>query len=348
MLIREVSALGYGKVYALVRSAWLGIVLAMSLAAGALGHESRPAYLEITETAVHRYDVLWRTPLLSGMPLPVVLRFPQSTRNVTEPSSREFPDSLVERRVIETVGGLAGKRIGFVGLQGTIADVLVRMQMLDGTFSTTLVRASRPWLEIAISSGPLAIAGAYLMHGVEHILFGFDHLLFVLALILIVRSGRVLLLTVTAFTIAHSITLSLATLGLVRLPGPPVEAVIALSILLLVCEILRMQRGQESLTARWPWLVAFTFGLLHGFGFAGALTEIGLPQGDVPLALFAFNVGVEVGQLVFIGVVLGSLALARRIGFPLLIERRALSIATYAIGILAAFWFIERLAGFWT
>jgi hydrogenase/urease accessory protein HupE len=186
------------------------------------------------------------------------------------------------------------------------------------------------------------------MHGIEHILLGFDHLLFVLALILIVRSGRVLLLTVTAFTIAHSITLSLATLGMVRVPGPPVEATIALSILLLACEIIRGQRGRESLTAKRPWLVAFTFGLLHGFGFAGALTEIGLPQGDVPLALFAFNVGVEIGQLIFIGVVLGALILARRIGFPPIVERFALPVATYAIGILAAFWFIERLAGFST
>jgi hydrogenase/urease accessory protein HupE len=243
---------------------------------------------------------------------------------------------------------MAGKRIEFVGLQATITDVLVRVQLLDGTRSTTLVRPSRPWVEIAISRGPLAVAGAYVMHGVEHILFGFDHLLFVLALILIVRSGRVLLVTITAFTIAHSITLSLATLGVVHVPGPPVEATIALSILLLACEINRMQCGRESLTAKWPWLVAFSFGLLHGFGFAGALTEIGLPPGDVPLALFAFNVGVEIGQLIFIGVVLSALALARRTGFPLIFECHALSIATYGIGILAAFWFIERLVGFWT
>jgi hydrogenase/urease accessory protein HupE len=211
-----------------------------------------------------------------------------------------------------------------------------------------LVHPSRPWVEIAVSRGPLAVAGAYLMHGVEHILFGFDHLLFVLALILIVRSTRVLLLTVTAFTVAHSITLSLATLGLVRVAGPPVEATIALSILLLAFEIIRVQRGQPSLTAKWPWLVAFSFGLLHGFGFASALTEIGLPQGDVPLALFAFNVGVEIGQLAFIGVVIGALTVARRIGFSPSIGHRALSIATYAIGILAAFWFIERLVGFST
>jgi hydrogenase/urease accessory protein HupE len=184
------------------------------------------------------------------------------------------------------------------------------------------------------------------VHGIEHILFGFDHLLFVLALILIVRSGRVLLWTITAFTIAHSITLSLATLGVVYVPGPPVEATIALSILLLACEIVRLQRSQASMTARWPWIVAFSFGLLHGFGFAGALTEIGLPQSDIPLALFTFNVGVEAGQLIFIAAVLGVLACARRIDFPPVVERHALSVATYAIGTVAAFWFIERLAGF--
>jgi hypothetical protein len=158
----------------------------------------------------------------------------------------------------------------------------------------------------------------------------------------------VLLLTVTAFTVAHSITLSLATLGIVQVPGPPVEASIALSILLLACEIVRLRRGEASLTARWPWVVAFSFGLLHGFGFASALTEIGLPRGDIPLALFAFNVGVEIGQLIFISAVMGALACAKWIGLPTLVERHALRIATYAIGILAAFWFIERLAGFAT
>ncbi len=326
-------------------SVLLAIALSVASVAGAFAHEARPAFLSITETAANKFDVLWRTPLLSGMRLPVALKFPDSTRNVTEPSSREFADSLVERRLIEVPEGLAGQRIQFLGLQATITDVLVRVQTLDGALSTTLVRPSQPWVEIAVSRGPMAIAGAYLAHGVEHILLGFDHLLFVLALVLIVRSTRVLLITVTAFTLAHSITLSLATLGLVKLPGPPVEAVIALSILLLACEIIRSQRGQESLTARWPWVVAFTFGLLHGFGFAGALTEIGLPPGDVPLALFAFNLGVELGQLAFIGAVLGVLALARWLKLPAILERRALSAATYAIGALAAFWFIERLAG---
>lgn len=331
----------------MVRSAFLGFVFAaLAVLQSAMAHKSRPAYMQVTEIAPQRYEIIWRTPVLAGMRLPVVLRFQEAARNLTEPVVRELWDSLVERRTIEAKGSLSGTRIDIVGLQATITDVLVRVQLLDGSYSTTLVRPSKPWIEIATSRSSLAVASAYLMHGIEHILFGYDHLLFVLALILIVRRGRVLLITVTAFTIAHSITLSLATLGVVRVPGPPVEATIALSILLLACEIIRSDRGQTSLTAQWPWLVAFSFGLLHGFGFASALTEIGLPQGDIPLALFAFNVGVEAGQLMFIAAVLGGLWCAKRFKLPAVVERHARSVATYAIGIMAAYWFIERLAGF--
>jgi hydrogenase/urease accessory protein HupE len=327
--------------------AWplLALLLVLPLAASA--HESRPAYLAVTETAPGQFSVLWRTPVLAGMRLPIVLKLPDRVKNLKDPVVSELTDSLVERRWVDAgPNRLVGERIEFAGLQLTITDVLVRVQMRDGTVSTTLVRPNRPWIEIAPAPGLLAVAGAFVLHGIEHILFGFDHLLFVLALILIVRSGRVLLWTITAFTMAHSITLSLATLGVVHVPGPPVEATIALSILLLACEIVRLQRGQASLTAKWPWVVAFSFGLLHGFGFAGALTQIGLPQGDIPLALFAFNVGVEVGQLIFIAAVLGVLAAVRRFKPAPIVERRALFASTYVIGALAAFWFIERLVGF--
>ena len=312
----------------------------------ARAHESRPAYLQIDETAPGRYDVLWRTPVLSGRRLPVAVQFPDGVRTVIEPSLRELPDSLVERWLIELDGSIAGKRIEFAGLQATNTDVLVRVQLAHGAYSTTLVHPSQPWIEINGTQGSLAVFGAYLMHGIGHILLGYDHLLFVLALILIVRSVRVLVWTVTSFTVAHSITLALATLGVVHVPAPPVEAAIALSILLLAAEILRMREGRPSLTAQWPWVVAFTFGLLHGFGFASALSDIGLPRGDVPLALFAFNVGVELGQLAFIAVVLGALALTSRFALSLRITRRALPVASYAIGTLAAFWVFQRLAGF--
>ncbi len=318
----------------------------LSLASDASAHDARPAYLQIQEISPGRYDVLWRTPVLSGMRLPVALKLPDAMHSVTQPAVQELSDSLVERQLVEAdVDALGDARIEFPGLQASITDVLVRVVLLDGTHATTMVRPSRPYVEFTAARDPVAMAGAYLGHGIEHILLGFDHLLFVLALILIVPSTRLLIWTITAFTLAHSITLALATLGVLRVPGPPIEATIALSIVLLASEILRIQRGASSLTARFPWIIAFAFGLLHGFGFAGALKELGLPPGDIPLALLAFNLGVEIGQLAFVCAVLGTISLARRLRMPAALELRVLSITAHLIGILAAFWFFERLAG---
>jgi hydrogenase/urease accessory protein HupE len=333
-----------------VRPRLIGLLAALLVPVSiACAHEVRPAYLQVDEVGPGRYQLLWRTPVLSGMRLPVVPRLPEDVRNLAAAVSQELPDSVIERGVIDGgPGGLRGKRIEFPGLQATVTDVLVRVQMLDGTHSTTLVRPSQPWVDIATQQGPLAVVGAYLAHGVEHILFGFDHLLFVLVLIVIIRNTRMLLLTVTAFTVAHSITLSLATMGLVHVPGPPVEACIALSILLVASEIARLQQGRPSLTAARPWAVAFAFGLLHGLGFASALIDIGLPQRDVPLALFAFNVGVEVGQLTFIAAVLGVMRLAKRLPIPAVAEYRLRTATSYAVGTVAAFWFVERVVTFWT
>lgn len=326
----------------------LALLAVLLLASPAHAHEVRPAYLEINEIAPGQFSVLWRTPVLSGMRLPVVLKLPEGVRNLKEPVVQELTDSLVERRWIDAgPNGLAGKRIEIAGLQLTITDALVRVKFMDGRAQQTIVRPAQPWAEIAASKGSFAVFGSYLTLGVEHILFGYDHLLFVFALILIVRSTRVLIWTITAFTLAHSITLALAALGMVHVPGPPVEATIALSILLLACEIVRIRRGEPSLTGRWPWVVAFIFGLLHGFGFAGALSEVGLPQGDIPLALLSFNVGVEVGQLMFIAAVLGTIAIVRRLAVPAAIMRYAHGAVTLLIGSLAAFWFIERVASFW-
>jgi hydrogenase/urease accessory protein HupE len=325
------------------------LVTLLAMAGAALAHDARPAYLEIRQMSGERYEVIWRTPVLSGMRLPVALKLPETVRTVSEPSTQELSDSLVERQVIEAPGGLAGRRIEFPGLSGTIADVLVRVQSADGNTTTMLARPSQPWMEIPASPGSVTeIAGAFVGHGIEHILLGYDHLLFVLALMIIVRSTRALVWTITAFTLAHSITLALATLGLVHVPGPPVEAAIAFSILLLASEIVRLRRGESSLTARWPWVVAFSFGLLHGFGFAGALSEIGLPRTDIPLALFAFNVGVELGQLAFIGAVLSAAAIVRRMRLTRPMGKPAMRLAPYAIGSVAALWFIERVAAFAT
>jgi hydrogenase/urease accessory protein HupE len=326
-----------------MKRAFLLFVVLASLVRGAFAHESRPAYLEITETAPGRYDVLWRTPLLAGMRLPVVLKFPGDVRNVTEPALRELSDSLVERRLIEAGGsGLAGKRIEFVGLQATITDVLVRMQTRDGTRSTTLVRPSQAWVEVAGSHGLVEVAGAYFKLGIEHILFGVDHLLFILGLLLIVQNRWMLVKTISSFTVAHSITLAIATLGYARAPEPPLTAAIALSILFLGPEIVRSQRGETSLTIRHPWVVAFAFGLLHGFGFASGLTTMGLPRAEIPLALLVFNIGVEAGQLLFVLVVVLLLERSFRmleVRWPRLLE----VLPGYAVGSLGAFWTIQRV-----
>ncbi|NKK56703.1 HupE/UreJ family protein [Rhizobium leguminosarum bv. viciae] len=329
------------------RSVLVAVLALLEFVSNAAAHEIRPAYLQIDEMGANRYKVVWRTPLLSGMRLPITLRFPDSVRNVTTPAERDLPDSLIETRVVETMdGSLARKRVDFVGLQATITDVLVRVHLLDGSVTTMMVHPSQPWAEIATRPERTDVAKTFVVHGVEHILFGYDHLLFVLALMFIARSWRALLLTVTAFTAAHSITLTLATLGFVHVPGPPVEAAIAFSILLLACEIIRIQNGQSSITAERPWMVAFAFGLLHGLGFAGALSALALPAGDIPLALLFFNLGVEVGQLMFITVVIGLIAVVRLARYPAWLGRHAFTTATYAIGAVAAFWFVERVAAF--
>jgi hydrogenase/urease accessory protein HupE len=328
------------------RTVWLLLLLCF-MGLTAMAHESRPAYLEINETAAGHYDVLWRTPVLSGMRLPIALRFADGVRTVVGPVESELNDSLIERRII-TAGpaGRVGQRIEFIGLQASITDVLVRVSRLDGSLTTTLVHPAQPWIDIAATPGALSVAGAFVAHGIQHILSGFDHLLFVFGLLLLVGNGWMLVKTITAFTLAHSVTLALAALGAVQLAGPPMEATIALSILLLAVEIARKNRGETSFTLQWPWVVAFCFGLLHGFGFAGALAQIGLPQRDLPLALFTFNVGVEIGQLMFVTAVLGLRALLQRCRLPRLARLYARPIASYGLGTLAAFWFFERVSSF--
>lgn len=326
---------------------WLLLLWFMGLTA--MAHESRPAYLEINETTTGRYDVMWRTPVLSGMRLPIALKFADGVRTVVEPVESELNDSLIERRIIDAgPTGLVGQRIEFIGLQASITDVLVRVSRLDGSLTTTLVHPAQPWIDIAATPGMLSVAGAFLVHGIQHILGGVDHLLFVFGLLLLVSNGWMLVKTITAFTLAHSITLVLAALGAVRLPGPPVEATIALSILLLAVEIARKNRGETSFTIQWPWVVAFCFGLLHGFGFAGALAQIGLPQRDLPLALLTFNVGVEIGQLMFVAAALSIRTLLLHCRLPRSALLYAQPVASYGLGTLAAFWFFERVWSFWT
>jgi hydrogenase/urease accessory protein HupE len=315
----------------------------------ARAHEARPAYLEIKETSPNQFSVLWRTPVLAGMRLPVDLTMPGDVKNLKEPVEQELADSLLERRWIDAgTTGLAGKRIQFTGLQLIITDVLVRVEMLDGRTWTTIAHPSQPWVQIAASQTWLGVAGAYLRLGVEHIWSGIDHLLFILALMILVRGTRRLVATVTAFTVAHSITLAAATLGFVHVQQKPVEACIALSIVFVAGEIVHARQGWQGWTERWPWVIAFTFGLLHGFGFAGALNAVGLPQTAIPVALLFFNVGVEIGQLLFIAAILSIMSLARWLIRRTAIPKPAWAwrVAPYSIGGLAAFWMIQRIADF--
>ena len=320
------------------------LLLATGLfAPAANAHESRPAYLEIKETAPGQYAVLWRTPVLAGMRLPVVLQMPDGVRNLKDPLVQELADSLLERRWIDAgPEGLAGKRITIAGLPLTITDALVRVELLDGRTMQMIARPSKPWVEIAASQSGWQVMGTYIVEGIRHILFGADHLLFVLGLLLIVKDGWMLVKTITAFTLAHSITLAIATLGYASAPALPLNAAIALSILFLGPEIVRVWRGETSFTIRHPWVVAFVFGLLHGFGFASALTSAGLPRADLPQALLSFNVGVEIGQLGFVVLILAMARSFRvlEIDWP----RWALALPGYTVGALGAFWTLQRVA----
>ena len=323
--------------------------LFLSLSFGMLGHlpawahEARPAYLEIKEMAPGRYSVLWRAPVMAGMRLPIVLKLPDGVRNIKEPVVQELTDSLVECRLIGAgPNGLGRKRIEFPGLQVTITDVLERVETRDGRSWTTIVGPSQAWVEIAPAQGKLAVAMGYIVHGIRHIALGADHLLFLLGLLLIVKDRWMLLKTVTAFTVAHSITLAIATLGYANAPVVPLNAAIALSILFLGPEIVRSWRGETSFTIEHPWVVAFAFGLIHGFGFAGALVSAGLPRSELPLALVSFNVGVEIGQLGFILLVLALERSFRvlEVRWPHWVE----ALPGYTVGSLGAFWTVQRVA----
>ena len=318
-------------------------------------HEVRPAYLEIHQTGTDTYDVLWKVPARGdNMRLGIYVQFPSGTTNVTTPRTLFANDASTERWSITRPGGLTGDKIHINGLVATTTDVLVRIENLDGTTQVTRVTPSSPSFVVVAAPGALEVCRTYLVLGVEHILFGVDHLLFVLALLILVKGWRKLIGTITAFTVAHSITLAAATLGFVHVPSKPVEATIALSIVFVACEIVHRRQGRSGLTEAWPWVIAFSFGLLHGLGFASALREVGLPQNAIPLALLFFNVGVELGQLLFISVVMAVITLAvhaaRKFSRWSVAPQSAFAwcenISAYAIGGVAAFWLIQRTLSF--
>jgi hydrogenase/urease accessory protein HupE len=331
----------------------LGILGAL-LDHSAKSDEIRPGYLELRQVATETYTLLFKIPALGDdLRLAIYVGLPEGTADVTPPRTIFNAGAYTERRTIRRGGGLTGQTVAIEGLSGTSTDVLVRVESLAGAIQTERLTPTKTAFVVQAVPSAGEVAATYLHLGVEHILFGFDHLLFVLALVILVRDARRVALTVTAFTVAHSITLAAATLDWFNLPSPPVEAAIALSIMLIAVEIVHARRGIASLTARWPWLVAFCFGLLHGFGFAGALAKVGLPHHSIPAALLFFNVGVEVGQLAFVAVILTAGWLFYRAAAvrrePELVTRTVnrLDVTTaYAIGTIAAYWLIERATGF--
>jgi hydrogenase/urease accessory protein HupE len=329
-------------------------VLAVLLAQPALSDELRPGYLEMRQTGPGTYNLLFKIPARGeDLRLAIYVKLPDDTQDATPPRAAFSDGAYVERRTIRRDGGLVGQPVAIEGLSATSTDVLVRIESLAGAIQTERLSPTKTSFVIQAVPGAGEVAATYLWLGVEHILFGFDHLLFVLALVILVRDWRRVALTVTAFTVAHSITLAAATLGLVNVPGPPIEAAIALSIVLVAVEIVNARRGTPSMAARRPWLVAFCFGLLHGFGFAGALAEVGLPHHAIPIALLFFNLGVEIGQLAFVAAVLSAggmfrRALAYRLEAALVqpTVNRLDVIAAYVIGAVAAYWLIERTSAF--
>jgi len=322
--------------------AFLALLAAVVSAGGAAAHEVRPAYLELREGAGEVWQVLWKVPARGSARLALTVELPTACALAGPVEGGPEGAAFRQSWSVRCAGGLAGGTIAIQGLAGSITDVLVRLVPAEGLTVETRLTPAAPSFVVPAAASTWDHVATYTLLGIEHILLGIDHLLFVLALLLLVRGGWRIVQTLTAFTLAHSVTLAAAVLGYVEVPPAPVEAVIALSILFLALEICRLAAGQEPLAARRPWLVAFAFGLLHGFGFAGALSETGLPPDAVPLALLTFNLGVELGQVAFVAVALPLLGLLSH----LLRERRrgGLVAGAYAIGSLSAAWLIERLA----
>jgi hydrogenase/urease accessory protein HupE len=323
----------------------------LCLTGGTFADEIRPGYLELKETSHNIFSVLWKVPAKGDKKLSLKAQLPVNCRNKIPLNGQFVNGAYIQRWIVDCEDGLIERSISIEGLQLTNTDVLLHMEFMDGVSQSARLTPAEPSFHIPAEASSLQIIRTYTWLGIEHILLGIDHLLFVFALLLIVKDMRRLVWTVTAFTIAHSMTLAGATLGYLYAPQQPVEAIIALSIVFLAVEIVHGQQGQPRLTHRAPWIVAFSFGLLHGFGFAGALSEVGLPQNAIPLALLFFNLGVEIGQLLFVVTVV---ILAKLIsGYLNRMEvsriyytawgQRAVA---YVIGPIAFYWVIERTAAF--
>jgi hydrogenase/urease accessory protein HupE len=314
-------------------------------------HEMRPGYLEIRETKPEIYNVLWKVPARdTDQRLSLNLRFADDVEILAEPVSGFMAGAHIQRMQIRRTGGLAGTVVTVDGLPSTFTDALLRLERLDGTVLTHRLTPSSPSTMIPAEPNRLQVAEAYTKLGIEHILSGIDHLLFVACVMFVAGTRYRLLIAITGFTLAHSVTLVLSALGRVQLPVPPVEAAIALSIVFVAAEIARGQRG--SLTFRYPIAVSASFGLLHGFGFAAVLREIGLPRNEIATALLCFNIGVEVGQVLFVAGLIAALHCAGRMfagtaDHParFLAERLRVP-AAYVVGSVASYWLIARIGSF--
>ena len=328
-------------------AAALLIICASLLPAAASAHALDPGYLDVSALGQDQWRVAWRVPDVGGRPMPIEARLPETCSHEPTPAPAFDGRAWTTGWVTTCPGGLAGGVIAVDGLDRTSTDTLVRYELVPGETRVHRLTSSETAFSVPPDAGVLDILTSYAALGVTHILEGIDHLLFVFALILLIRDRSRLVWTITAFTIAHSITLAAASLGWVDVSPPPVEAVIALSIVFLAYELALPPEARDPVAERFPWVVSFAFGLIHGLGFAGALREIGLPEGDIPLALFSFNVGVELGQILFVVLVLTVFAAAKRL-YPALRDISApLTRATsYGIGGVAAFWVIERIAAF--
>jgi hydrogenase/urease accessory protein HupE len=319
----------------------LVLLLALVGAPALQAHEVRPAHLQIQQTGTLSYDVIWKQPTQGEVPLRLVPHL--STGWLEQPAVAEYsaPGFLIRNWRVRAAPGesLSGATIEIEGLAGSITDALISVRWLNGKRVELILRPDQPRQVIAGQAAALSVP-AYLLLGIKHILSGPDHLLFVLGLMLLVKGRWMLLRTVTAFTLAHSITLALMVTGLLQLPTAFTEATIALSILLLACEIVRQLRGGYSLAIARPWVLAFIFGLFHGMGFGGALLQVGFPADALPVTLALFNVGVELGQLAFIAVALLATHAIATMGWNR--SPVATALPTYVIGICGAYWTIER------
>jgi hydrogenase/urease accessory protein HupE len=305
-----------------------------------------PSLLNIKESKLGWYDVTWKVPVKNNRSLDLSMHLPESLEIIGTPTQRVEPGALIETsRYKAAKSSILGEKVYVKGMKATQSQVLLRIELKDGAVFSKILKAEEAEFIIPQKASKLAVAYEYWKMGTIHILEGSDHLLFVFSLLLIVIGLKSLIQAVTAFTLAHSITLVLTTLGVISLPSAPTEAIISLSIMFLASEIIQKYRGKSPLTERYPWVVAFIFGLFHGLGFAGALAEIGIPQHEIPIALLMFNVGVETGQLIFIAGALLIITVLRRV-LPENLRVETGKVVPYVIGAVAAFWTIERIVAF--